>query len=1108
MGREFLNAHRFPPTMHAMNLLRRAASRAWMLCLALALIPAALGQAPGVLENTVFTLGTTTRDATLRDWAYVVVQPTEAALLANRKLAVYIKAGDAAAANAYQRRSILALQTDPAAIQVLLQRGASIGDNLAELEGRVNALFAAIMPAGNLSLPDKLSSVIRGSLAKPQYFETLAQLARLHPSVNLCLGFAHAELIGTGKFTFEIRDFDPVTSTDRGVLGRVTVEAGNPLVLPAPGRPFEVVDPSAKGHLNVKLRWSTPDDFRRISLLSYGYHLYRVPKSVADAKPALFLAMNPARDAFLDQAKTNPAVVKVKSLPILARQLYDESAAPNPTSVYTTTNHVGYVADDGGLAAGVYHFHDGDAFYYYVTGRDLLGRDGFVSGPTLVTLCDRMPPDAPRMPVVENYYAFVGGASEQRLKVSWKPVQAGADDTGIAGYYVYRWSAPAEIAKFENSPPLRRISALIPHVPGQSLYQFVDSGAGAPSTPSDLGKTYWYTVRAIDLSSCGGNFSPNSAPAFGVLRDREGPAGPQGGGPGIVCCTPLVAPTKPFDQRTEENLDPSSVYFDLVCKRVDEGIAWADFWFGTSRVSSNYLGRIHFPNNQTDVVRRLPIPQNRLGGNAIQYAYCRVGAPDGKMSGIAAMVAEGYPRTPAVRRFEFAARTECRPTRSAATTGQSPCNSHSPRPPHVIGDTNYTTGTGVVVAFPLTPTAREFRLYRRVDYGALTLIKQGVTKYDAVTNLVVEIPDNDMPANSGVICYYGQLLDEHGNPSPTAQLGDCIGIDLPTATPLLAPVEPLGSDANPRMVVRWFCAPAGIERFQVTLGILGEPAPATMGAVLSANQEAGSNFESINPASPPPQWKFVDFGSYLTPQVGPNFGDGAAFSVTLPVALGKKYYVKIRTVAKGGSQSRVSNLEPFLWQAPPSAVGPKVPWPQRPLVSPTQFDPRVQAARLVYPDFNGIGVRIGEFGRSDGREIKGETNTVVMLSAGLNPEQFLYTNTLGETILPAALYRYQLPSTAYVDTSGDVVQVSPLLEKIAVVTTAVPNLGTFVQIVDPFVRATPLDLQSQDIPSRGLYLLDTTPVVVNARYGYLLVRFGDTGEVRSVHPTDPVDVTP
>ncbi len=1065
-----------------------------------------------VLEDTVFTLGTVTRDQTNRNWAYVVLQPTEAGLLADRKLAVYVKAGDAASATAYERQAILTLQSDPLAIAALLQRAGSIGDDLAALDGRVSNLFAALIPSGTPTLAERLSVVIRGSLDKPQHYQKLVQLARFHPAVAMCLGFGHAEQIGNGKYTFEVRDFDLGANSDRGVLGRVTVESGNPIILPAPGRPVEFKDASGKGHLNVKLRWATSPDLRRLSLLSYGFNVYRVPKFVADANPGLFLAAVPNRLQFLAQVKTNPAIGRVTQLPVLASRNFDDSPAANPNSVINPTNRVAFVADDGGLSGGNYVFQDGQQFFYYVTARDILGRDGVISQGTLVTICDRMPPDAPRMPVVENHYVFQGGAPKQHLKVTWKAAVSTNDDTGVSGYYVYRWTAPAQIPKNANQPVLNRISALIPHVPGQPTYTFIDSGAGAPSVPADLNRTFWYTIRAADLSSCGGNLSANSAPAFGVLRDREGPAGPQGGGPMILCCDPLLVAGKAFDVTPKEEVDPELAYFDLVCTRRDDGIAFVDFWFSLNGGnSSNLVARVHFPDAATEVTHRLSYPRRLFNENAAFAAAARSGDFQGDVSAIDAVRVGGLPGRSAIRRVEFEAATRCTRTQGiVGAAGRKGCDVHQPRPPRPVGDPETPPEDGIIVVVPLTPGTTEYRLYRRVDYGPLTLIKQGQAKYDSVTNVAVQIPDEDMPANASVLCYYGQLFDEHGNGSPLTQLGDCITVTQPTAKPLLAALEPLGGDSAPRMVIRWFCAPAGLERFKVRVAILGEDPPNTLGSVLSSNQAPGLDFQPVNPYLPFPLWKLVDYGEYVTPLIGPNFGDGASFQLTVPVVQGKRYYVKVTGVVKGGGNGKTSNTETFLWQPPPEEVGPKVPWPQRPLPALALHHPEVAPVRLKLEDFDGLGIKVGDVRRADAREFKtGEGGTFSMFEGVVKPEAFIYTNGQGKSLFPAVLYRFQVPNTAMPQVSGDLVQVAPFMKEIASVTTNVPNAGVFTRVVDPFIRLTALgQIPGNNSTERNLVLLDTTPVVLGASYAYLLVRFDDVGEVINVIPTTLVEVTP
>lgn len=161
-------------------------------------------------------------------------------------------------------------------------------------------------------------------------------------------------------------------------------------------------------------------------------------------------------------------------------------------------------------------------------------------------------------------------------------------------------------------------------------------------------------------------------------------------------------------------------------------------------------------------------------------------------------------------------------------------------------------------------------------------------------------------------------------------------------------------------------------------------------------------------------------------------------------------------------------------------------------------------------DFDGLGVVIGESRREEARDFKVEGGNVSMFEGVVKPESFAYTNSQGESILPAVLYRFQVPSTALPQVSGDLVQVSPRMREIAAVTTNVPNAGIFTRIDDPFIRLTALGQVpgSENKLERALVLLDTTPVILGANYAYLLVRFNDAGEVLNVVPTTLVEVTP
>lgn len=1091
------------------------------------LLAACLGLRAQVLDEAVFTLGTTTRDGSGRDWAYIVVQPTQPGLLADRKLSLYFKAGDADSAAAYERKTLLTLQTDPLAIKALLGRAVNLGDNLDDLSGRIDNLFAAVIPSPALPLEQKISAAIRGSLSKPEHFVNLIQLGRLHPSIEMALGLAHAELIPAGKSTCEVRDFDSRANMDRGVLGRVTVQAGAPVILPRTGIPFQVTDASAKGHLNAKLRWSTSPEFRRLSLLSYGFNVYRMRKTFAETPANNFNNVPPTSAQLGTLLITQPAAVQmVNNLPILPGANLDETPAANANSVYNLTNPIAFTTDDNGLARGHAPFVNGDQFYYFAAGRDLLGRIGLVSTGALVTLCDRIPPDAPGLPLVENDYHFISNVEQQRLKVTWQPVVPGPDEN-ITGYYVYRWRSPSEVNRNASNPSLNRASAFIPHIANQTSYTFVDTGSNAPALPADADRTFWYTVRAVDNSACIGNLSANSPAAFGVLRDRVAPAGPVGGGPITQCCVPLVDKDKVIDTRlpdTNQGTPVDPFVFNLTCERKDTGIAWAEFWFSLAPNDSvgevatplNYKGRVTFEPGQTQATIRVEVAARRLQGNEGQTVVCRVGNSHEDTSGYSLSVASATALSRfESRQFNFVSLTRCREQRPLppGTTvpgivAQRGCDHHTPRPPGSVGG---DPGPMVppVVEVPLTPGTKEYRLYRRVDFGPLQLIKQGQANYDSVTNVAVQIPDTDIPASSAVICYYAQLFDQNGNGSPLTQLGECIPLEIDTAKPMLAALEAKGTEAAPEMRIRWFCPPAGIQRFQVCLAAFGVEPPVTLSPDLGTNIAPALNIQPVSPGVTNLLFTdlFQDWGYYLTPMVGPNFGSGAAFEITVPIQTGRKYWVKIRTVDASGAVLKTSNIESFLWTAV-TAVGPQVPWPARPLPALEVFNTNLAGVRIKTNEFNGLGVVIGGgfyFGPRPVTVIDGTAGTVggqrqqVVFTGQVDPKLYVFTNALGDSLLPVALYRYQVPNPIFPKVSGDLVQVSPLMERIASVTTNSPN-GTITKLYDPFIYVTPPLTITDNIGVYFMVLKDTQPAVVGAAYKYVLVRFDAAGEITEVIP--------
>jgi hypothetical protein len=389
-----------------------------------------------------------------------------------------------------------------------------------------------------------------------------------------------------------------------------------------------------------------------------------------------------------------------------------------------------------------------------------------------------------------------------------------------------------------------------------------------------------------------------------------------------------------------------------------------------------------------------------------------------------------------------------------------------------------------------------------VDDGPLTLIKQGPADFDDVGSITVEDPD--LPANAAIICYFAQLFDEHGNASPLVQIDECIEISMPLPVPLLAPLEPAGTEAAPRMTVRWFCPPYGVDRFEVsianTLGLLGAEVSPDLGTQLTNRVKQFT----VNGTA-----KTNLFFLYRTPRVGPAFGNGAQFEITVNIALGQKYTVMVAAVGQDGAVGDDSNAESLSWHVPP-LVGPDVPWPARPLPDVNFFHASLQAFRMPDNIFPGLALRIGDVPQNRiARAPRERTDAVpALLRLHRDPLAYVYTNKLGDPLFPAVVYRVQAAAAEFPQVSRDLNQVTPLMEDIAHEFSADGQFGDVTVIHDPFIRVTEgVTLGGAALPG-ALWLVDTQPVIAGARYLYLIARLGPDGEILEVIPSNVVEATP
>jgi len=1067
------------------------------------------------LENIILTAGTVYQDKVGRHWAYLFWQSSPPEILLGRCFAIYAKAGDPSSHASYVRVAVVSQQTDPLNIEPLLRRAENLGEDLAKLEQDLQSLFEVLMPSSSISRAEKVSAVIRGSVIQEEYFQNLLLMTRMHPGVALALGIAYADVLA-GQTTYEVRLFDPATEIDQGVIGRITLQPGPPVLLPAPGAPVEVPDPTPKGDINVKLRWATPDSLRRLGILQYGFNVWRVTKIYAEAPTNRWDLTPPSPQTLAARALTVPQHVKrCNNLPVLTEKEFGTNDVANFSPLPVGDPETFYYSDDDGRFRPGYvnlGFTNGAQFYYFVTARDILGRDGLVSPGTLVTVCDRFPPAPPSGVRVGNDYSFVGGTPRQYLQVVWNQNTNVVDP--VSHYWVYRWTNVNEMHSRAHNPS-NNLIAIVQHTNGCVTGSYVDNGPGCPTVTQDLGRTFWYTVRAQDLGACGPNLSGNSAPAFGVLRDRVGPDAPTGSIQ-IHCLQPQVR-SRSF--ALTNGSAPWKFTFRLNCTRTSQQFAWVQFVAGIydpqdkKFVAMYDSGPLFYSPGEWS--REFVFATNSRGryGDFL-YVWLKAVTFDGQvgqlMPQFVVRIEESWlPEKDVLVNFE--ARLV-----GMLTALNQGCDRHVPVTP------DGTRTNIVIIGYP-TPTSREWRLYRRVDDGPLMLLCQG----DIGGAPSFSCQDDGLPPSGATICYYLQVLDEHGNPSPLVKLG-CVSTApaTPPPVPLLSPLLATGVTNNPGMNMTWFCPPPGLERFEVW--VAGKP------NTVSSNLAPGFLvLRRTNEFQPNPvrqtlvlngETNTYDFYVFITPRIGPGFGPGPQFSVPCDIELGEKYTVFVRAVAKDGTLSEPSNIEEFVWNpANTNYLVCTIPWPARglpPLTTSGEFksgDTNVPfgVMGLYYAaheaPFTGAVVLVGAalFTSNDASGVRDQPQWI---AGPTDPMSLLFTNRSGEKLFPMVLYRYQLSNSMFPNVSGDIVQVSPLLENIAYELTnycVMYGQGricyTNSLLRDSYVVYDRL-MTNDNLHIFFMFVRDTQPVISGARYRYLLVRFKKNGEIAEVIPTEAMDV--
>lgn len=1131
---------------------------------AIATLVATLGLSPGQTANELLTtIGTTVQNAG-QHHAYLLWQPGDAGSTLGKRYAIYSKNGVADSMVEYTRLGIQTLQTSPKTIRALLELGETLDPAAAGAYVRITGIYrdltlqpdsAPSAPADvSLDAADKLAYIIQSAATDNRLLSRLFFLGRAHPGVMQALGHGFSIPMGSGIQTFEVREVG-LSDNDIRVVGRVTLDTASPVVPAAPAAPVQIFHPvkagsqysvNAKDHLNARLRWGVGPALRGQMPHTFGFDIFRVKRAAAESLGWHLTPPTPAQitsaTADRDPADPDPDAAEANEIPLLVADLLTPAQAADPADqerIDFSDDGVWHTDGDGALVRRPYS--DGEQFYYFVAARTITGSPGRLSAGTLVTMCDRLPPNPPSIfsvtssfgrPAAPADWAIQGGSQFLQLKL--RQAADGNDAEQAIGYYVYRWASSQEHLSHLGNPAFNRIGGMIPHTPGATFVTFDDKVAGAPTLATHTDRSVWYTVRAVGATACSGEvLSGHSAPMSGVLRDFKAPDGP--GGSFIACRKiPEVSWTRRVEKNAPDNGLPANFTGVTVeVARLSPVIVEADIEVAirNSAGVDNRICNRRLSYRTGDKVRiDLPYREPR-SDNLPMTITVRAITANGLISAPAIKTTFATKDTPyVVHVFTASVQQQCVDIASA-----TPPVHESSEPD---GSVNVITGS---IGYPLGQGVKEWRIYRRVGTdGALSLIAKA--EGASIPNPGTWV-DDALPAENGVkVCYYGQILDQNANPSPLSILGCVTMINPDLPTPMLSDTEILAEVTDKiKLKLEWFCDPVGVDRFEILCAADGGGIPHITGLSQALDTTAITGLSAERPD--------LEFYPYQTPRLGGAIGTGPGFGIEISVPPDKPLFFAIRACGAGEyprTHGSASNVVTASWQPVLSGPQPVIPWPARPM--PGDFEnrrpietyafgegplwPAVMPLDYGFPTGILIGLTRQTLLRTSIR-----SSTLVDTTTPAESWLFKVRESSGDStnltdLMPFLVYRYQVPSTRFPAARANLVQCTPLIDRISGIYVNNSKEKGY-QVADPFLCFVSIAQTSIQLPYSGqwtdslapnldfpfnavnrpiyltnstgmIFLKDTLPVTQGAKYRHLIVQFEERGEIKRIIPLQPV----
>lgn len=499
-------------------------------------------------------------------WVYVAWSPGNPEVLRGRTLRIYSKPGTPSANTPFGLlASVTEAPRSPDAIAPLLTRGAELGDGLTDLAASLDALAGDESVREAAEAGAKLAIALDLARTRPALRSLLELLATRFHGVRFALGRAWAGRLAAGPVTLEMRDHDPGTGKDLHVVARVTLNAGSPVELPAPGAPVLIPPRLTADDLRVALLWAEPDDLRRRSPLVAGFEVWRMPAT--QARELGLEARPPTRNELRLQAEQ---INRLPLVPARRLTLAEAAAAHDPGHAF--------VVDSGPTAPA---WRDGDEFAWFVVARDHLGTPGAVSEGRFGFVCAAMPPPPPRDLAFENGFSGEGATALRQPTVTLRWSAPAAEPGTMTRFELYRGATNLPPVAATNEPPASARVAEIAFDAATARYEWTDASFDARADPNLWGRGFWYAVRTVRETRCGSIASALCPPVFVNLRRYEAPDAPTGE-LGLNC--PRVVVQRPHENFGTERVDPPVLdarLYRLVVRRHDRGVAWAEVTVNT-----------------------------------------------------------------------------------------------------------------------------------------------------------------------------------------------------------------------------------------------------------------------------------------------------------------------------------------------------------------------------------------------------------------------------------------------------------------------------------------------------------------------------------------------